>query len=89
VEADDLVHVGGAETHRIFVAQIRLHREGQVLYVGESSYVLGADAFFVAAFAEKRYSFVSVFDGPLEAVQLEPAELLDGHEVHGGYGMDG
>jgi hypothetical protein len=89
VEADDFVHVGGAKTHRIFIAKIGLHREGKVLYVGESFYVLGADAFFVAAFAEKRDSFVSVFNGPLKAVQLELAELFDGHEVHRGNWMDG
>ena len=89
VESDDFVHISGAKSHRIFVAKIRLHREGKVLYVGESFYVLRADAFFVAAFAEKRNSFESVFNGPLKAMQLELSKLFDRHEVHGRYRMDG
>ena len=88
VVADDLAVRRRLEAGRVFVPEVRLHRERQELDVLERLDVLGLHAALVAALAEERDAVVGVLHDELQPVQLQRAHLVDREVVERGDGMD-
>ena len=71
MEAHDLIHGCTAKSHRVFIAQIRLHHERQFGDILERYDIAGLYPFFIAAPAEERDTLVFIGDDFLEFFELQ------------------
>src|SRR5579862_922536 len=76
VQPHDLLAPHGEHAERIVLAQIVLGGEGEVAQVGELFQVLGMHAGALALAAIRAHLLIGMTERPLEARQLQRAQLL-------------
>ena len=81
VQTDNVRHRTGEKAERIGVAQIRLDHKRQFAQIRQRTDVVGGKAAFLHAVAEKFDMLVGVFHNPLQAVELEIAQIIFPHVV--------
>ena len=89
VDAGDVALGNGEKAERIAVAHVLLGEEGELDEIIERFQIAGDDAGLREALAVERDVLVGMREGALHAIELQLAQLLDGHrlnvwlEVHG------